>query len=84
MHNISMNHISTHVRSETELAACDAIDPYFQMLEAGVPLGDIIWKLRGEVIEPHPEFGYDRMFSSPISQLGIPEELLIKHGLLGW
>jgi len=59
-------------------------DHFLKMFEAGMPLGDIIWKLHGEIIDPHPEDGYWEMFSSPISQLGIPEELLKEHGLLGY
>lgn len=74
----------SRVKTEEEMAAYDAIDPMFQMLEAGIPLGDIVWKLDGIVIDPHPEFGYEHMFSSPISQLGIPEELLKEKGLLGY
>ena len=79
-----MNVKRSHVKSEEEMAAFDAIDPVFQMLEAGIPYGDIVWKLRGILIDPHPDFGYDHMFSSPISQLGIPEELLKEKGLLGY
>lgn len=70
--------------TEAELAERDANDPFFQLFETGMPLGDIVWKLRGIVIDPHPEFGYEHMFSSPISQLGIPEELLKEKGLLGY
>jgi len=57
-------------------------DEFGKMFEAGMPLGDIVWKLHGEIIEPHPDTGYWEMFSSPISQLGIPRELLEKHGLI--
>jgi len=59
-------------------------DHFLKMFEAGVPLGDIFWKLDGVIIDPDPEYGYDHMFSSPISQLGIPEELLKEKGLLGY
>lgn len=84
MKNSSMNSKLSRIKTEEEMAAYDAIDPMFHMLEAGIPLGDIVWKLEGVVIDPHPEFGYEHMFSSPISQLGIPEDLLEKHGLLGY
>jgi len=57
-------------------------DEFLKMFEAGIPLGDIFWKIQGIVIEPDPETGYDHMFSSPISQLGIPEEILKEKGLL--
>ena len=59
-------------------------DEFLKMFEAGIPLGDIFWKIQGIVIEPDPETGYDHMFSSPISQLGIPEEILKEKGLLGY
>ena len=59
-------------------------DEFGKMFEAGIPLGDIVWKLHGEIIPPQPETGYWEMFSSPISQLGIPRELLEKHGLLNY
>ena len=59
-------------------------DEFGKMFEAGIPLGDIVWKLHGEIIPPHPETGYWEMFSSPISQLDIPRELLEKHGLLNY
>ena len=57
-------------------------DEFLKMFEAGIPLGDIFWKIQGIVIEPDPETGYDHVFSSPISQLGIPEEILKEKGLL--
>ena len=57
-------------------------DEFLKMFEAGIPLGDIFWKIQAIVIEPDPETGYDHMFSSPISQLGIPEEILKEKGLL--
>jgi hypothetical protein len=84
MDNLDVENRKLRVRTEEEMAASDAIDPFFQMFEAGIPLGDIFWKLDGIVIDPHPEFGYDHMFSSPISQLGIPEEILKEKGLLGY
>jgi hypothetical protein len=84
MKNTSMNAKQSHAKTEEEMAAFDAIDPFFQLFESGMPLGDIIWNLDGRVIDPHPDFGYDHMFSSPISQLGIPEALLKEHGLLGY
>ena len=59
-------------------------DEFLKMFEAGIPLGDIFWKIQGIVIEPDPETGYEHMFSSPISQLGIPEEILKEKGLLGY
>jgi hypothetical protein len=59
-------------------------DEFLKMFEAGIPLGDIFWKIQGIVIEPDPETGFDHMFSSPISQLGIPEEILKEKGLLGY
>jgi len=59
-------------------------DEFGKMFESGMPLGDIVWKIHGEIIEPDPDFGYEDMFSSPISQLGIPHELLEKHGLLNY
>jgi len=59
-------------------------DEFLKMFEAGIPLGDIFWKIQGVVIEPDPETGYEHMFSSPISQLGIPEEILKEKGLLGY
>jgi len=59
-------------------------DEFLKMFEAGIPLGDIFWKIQGVVIEPDPETGYEHMFSSPISQLGIPEEILREKGLLGY
>ena len=77
--------METRVEWETiifEPAAED--DRFLKMFEAGIPLGDIMWKLHGEIIPPHPEDGYWEMFSRPISQLGIPEELLKQHGLLGY
>lgn len=74
----------SRVKTEAEMAAHDAVDPFLKLFNEGLPLGDIIWKLRGEIIPPHPVFGYDKMFSSPISDLGIPRELLEKHGLLDY
>lgn len=62
----------------------DDDDIFLKMFEEGYPIGDIFWKVHGEILEPDPETGYQDLYSSPISQLGIPEELLIKHGLLGW
>jgi hypothetical protein len=62
----------------------DDDDEFLKMFEAGIPLGDIFWKIQGIVIEPDPETGYEHMFSSPISQLGIPEEILKEKGLLGY
>ena len=59
-------------------------DEFLKMFEAGIPIGDIFWKIQGIVIEPDPETGYEHLFSSPISQLGIPEEILKEKGLLGY
>ena len=59
-------------------------DEFLKMFEAGIPIGDIFWKIQGIVIEPDPETGYEHLFSSPISQLGIPEEILREKGLLGY
>jgi len=59
----------------------DEDDKFGKMFEQGMPIGDIIWKLYGKVIEAHPEFGYENMFSHPIRDLGIPEELLTANGL---
>ena len=59
------------------------VEEFLKMFEAGIPLGDIFWKIQGIVIEPDPETGYDHMFSSLISQLGIPEEILKEKRLLG-
>jgi hypothetical protein len=59
----------------------DDDDEFGKLFEQGMPVGDIIWKLKGEIIEPHPHFGYENMFSYPIRDLGIPEELLIAKGL---
>ena len=59
----------------------DQDDEFGKMLEQGIPTGDIIWKLYGKIIEPHPEYGYNKLFSYPIRDLGITEELLIANGL---
>jgi hypothetical protein len=59
-------------------------DEFLKMFEAGIPLGDIFWKIQGIVIEPDPKTGYEHLFSSPISQLGIPEDILKEKGLLGY
>jgi len=59
-------------------------DEFLKMFEAGIPIGDIFWKIQGIVIEPDPETGYEHLFSSPISQLGIPEDILKEKGLLGY
>lgn len=82
--NVVMKTENRHIKTEAEMAAHDAVDPFLKLFNEGLPLGDIIWKLRGEIIPPHPVYGYDKMFSSPISQLDIPCELLEKHGLLDY
>ena len=48
MKNTSMNAKQSHAKTEEEMAAFDAIDPFFQLFESGMPLGDIIWNLDGE------------------------------------
>ena len=79
-HNISMETKSEWVTVICKPAEED--DEFGKLFEAGIPLGDIAWKIHGEIIPPHPDTGYWEMFSSPISQLGIPHDLLKKHGLL--
>ncbi len=71
-------------KTEKEMLIHDDNDEFMKLFDEGLPLGDIVWKLYGEIIEPHPVTGYARLFSRPISALGIPDELLKVNNLLGY